>query len=577
MKKLLAKFFAILLSILCVMGMGIPISAAGQDTYFSFNENDVKMHIGESYQIQYQISSNYVITGTKVLFGDYNINYNESTKTVIAKQYGSATIQFDISRRNGLEQYIQYFNLTIAEDATGFYWNVKPVIKTINTSSPDYSLDFWIDSRKYTIEPENKPVFEDGLKFIVKDPNGVVTQDANESALLHANKSGAFTVTGSIDNQFSDTTQFKVLMGNYAEDIFQDEIDKNIRIGESFDIKQDIKQYLYPENGNFSDEKFTCRNVYFSEEIELKDGIVTGKSFGSGMIEVDLANGDTIYYRISVGFNDISMETPHYEDVQWLAIRGISTGYPDGSFRPFANVARCDMAAFIRRLAKDNNWLDASYWKPSKADWTVFEDIDSSSPHAEDVLWLAHSDISKGWNIGSGKKEFRPYDSVARCDMAAFLRRFAASSGKTDAATWTPSEADWNKFSDVTKETDHAEDILWLAHTKITFGFKDDSFKPYANITRCDMAAFLNRIYNKIQYDADIQENINNVLVNPASDMPITNFTDVDPTTDHYFDIQCIAAMNITTGYPDGSFRPYESVVRCDMAAFLHRTFNEFY
>lgn len=103
MKKLLAKFFAILLSILCVMGMGIPISAAGQDTYFSFNENDVKMHIGESYQIQYQISSNYVITGTKVLFGDYNINYNESTKTVTAKQYGSATIQFDISRKNGLE------------------------------------------------------------------------------------------------------------------------------------------------------------------------------------------------------------------------------------------------------------------------------------------------------------------------------------------------------------------------------------------------------------------------------------------------------------------------------------------
>ena len=91
------------------------------------------------------------------------------------------------------------------------------------------------------------------------------------------------------------------------------------------------------------------------------------------------------------------------------------------------------------------------------------------------------------------------------------------------------------------------------------------------------MAAFLNRIYNKIQYDADIQENINNVLVNPASDMPSIKFTDVDSTTDHYFDIQCIAAMNITTGYPDGSFRPYDSVVRCDMAAFLHRTFDNFY
>ena len=64
MKKLLTKFFAILLSILCVIGMGTPVSAAGQDTYFSFKENDIKMHIGESYQIQYQISSNYVITST---------------------------------------------------------------------------------------------------------------------------------------------------------------------------------------------------------------------------------------------------------------------------------------------------------------------------------------------------------------------------------------------------------------------------------------------------------------------------------------------------------------------------------
>lgn len=203
---------------------------------------------------------------------------------------------------------------------------------------------------------------------------------------------------------------------------------------------------------------------------------------------------------------------------------------------------------------------------------TTLTDVNEKTDHKEDIDWLVEKGITKGFPDGT----YRPYSEITRCDMAAFLRRFAAASGKTDAATWTPSEADWNKFSDVSKETDHAEDILWLAHTKITFGFKDGSFKPYANITRCDMAAFLNRIYNKIQYDADIQENINNVLVNSASDMPSIKFTDVDSTTDHYFDIQCIAAMNITTGYPDGSFRPYNSVVRCDMAAFLHRTFDNF-
>ena len=204
---------------------------------------------------------------------------------------------------------------------------------------------------------------------------------------------------------------------------------------------------------------------------------------------------------------------------------------------------------------------------------TTLTDVNEKTDHKEDIDWLVEKGITKGFPDGT----YRPYSEITRCDMAAFLRRFAAASGKTDAATWTPSEEDWNRFSDVSKGTDHAEDILWLAHTKITFGFKDGSFKPYANITRCDMAAFLNRIYNKIQYDADIQENINNVLVSPASDMPITNFTDVDTKTDHYFDIQCIAAMNITTGYPDGSFRPYNSVVRCDMAAFLHKTFDNFY
>lgn len=204
---------------------------------------------------------------------------------------------------------------------------------------------------------------------------------------------------------------------------------------------------------------------------------------------------------------------------------------------------------------------------------TTLTDVNEKTDHKEDIDWLVEKGITKGFPDGT----YRPYSEITRCDMAAFLRRFAAASGKTDAATWTPSEEDWNRFSDVSKGTDHAEDILWLAHTKITFGFKDGSFKPYANITRCDMAAFLNRIYNKIQYDADIQENINNVLVNPASDMPSIKFTDVDSTTDHYFDIQCIAAMNITTGYPDGSFRPYDSVVRCDMAAFLHRTFDNFY
>ena len=198
-------------------------------------------------------------------------------------------------------------------------------------------------------------------------------------------------------------------------------------------------------------------------------------------------------------FIDVDPTTSHYDDVQWLASSGISTGYPDGTFRPYVEVARCDMAAFIRRLAKNNNWLDAATWTPSEADWNTFKDIDKNSPHAEDVLWLAHAEISQGWDVGNGQKEFRPLAIVARCDMAAFLHRLASKAGVSDASTWKPSEADWT-FADIDAGSPHAEDVLWLAHSEVSKGWDESNgtktFRPLTNVARCDMAAFLHRLDN---------------------------------------------------------------------------------
>lgn len=81
------------------------------------------------------------------------------------------------------------------------------------------------------------------------------------------------------------------------------------------------------------------------------------------------------------------------------------------------------MAAFLHRLASKTKVSDAATWKPYGYHWATFIDVDENSPHAEDVLWLAHSGVSKGWDVDYGMKEFRPYDNVARCDMAAFLHR----------------------------------------------------------------------------------------------------------------------------------------------------------
>ena len=200
-------------------------------------------------------------------------------------------------------------------------------------------------------------------------------------------------------------------------------------------------------------------------------------------------------------FIDVDETTPHTDEVLWLAKTGVSEGWTeiDGTrtFKPYVEVARCDMAAFIRRLAKNNNWLDAATWTPTEADWNTFKDIDKSSPHAEDVLWLAHAEISQGWNVGNGKKEFRPLVTVARCDMAAFLQRLASKQGLSDASTWEPGEANWT-FADIDANSPHAKEVLWLAHSGVSKGWDEGNgtttFRPYTAVARCDMAAFLRRL-----------------------------------------------------------------------------------
>ena len=100
-----------------------------------------------------------------------------------------------------------------------------------------------------------------------------------------------------------------------------------------------------------------------------------------------------------------------------MAAEGISTGWGEGAsreFRPYAEIARCDMAEFLYRMAGSPK-ADAS-----KA--IGFADVDAGTPHREAVLWMAAEGISTGWGEGSSR-EFRPYAQVARCDMAAFLHR----------------------------------------------------------------------------------------------------------------------------------------------------------
>ena len=50
-------------------------------------------------------------------------------------------------------------------------------------------------------------------------------------------------------------------------------------------------------------------------------------------------------------FRDVPQSSPFYKEIEWLANEKITTGWPDGTFRPDAGVERAAMAAYFYRMA----------------------------------------------------------------------------------------------------------------------------------------------------------------------------------------------------------------------------------
>ena len=177
----------------------------------------------------------------------------------------------------------------------------------------------------------------------------------------------------------------------------------------------------------------------------------------------------------SAHFKDVPADYPFVNDINWLAQRRITTGYPDGTFRPNGSVERGAMAAFFYRMAGSPQFTAPS--TPS------FKDVPRDHPFYKEIEWMRARGITTGWSDGT----FRPNDAVNRDAMAAFFYRYAGSPAYS-APSMSP-------FSDVSTGSQFYREIAWLADQRITTGWPDGSFRPVQPIERGAMAAFLHR-YN---------------------------------------------------------------------------------
>lgn len=114
-------------------------------------------------------------------------------------------------------------------------------------------------------------------------------------------------------------------------------------------------------------------------------------------------------------FDDVPATHPFCAEISWLSETAITTGWPDGTFRPAQAVTREAMSAFLYRYANDGADAPACTSAP-------FADVLVTDPFCGEIAWLADQGISTGW----ADNTFRPGATIERQAIAAFLFRFAS-------------------------------------------------------------------------------------------------------------------------------------------------------
>ena len=111
-------------------------------------------------------------------------------------------------------------------------------------------------------------------------------------------------------------------------------------------------------------------------------------------------------------FTDVTAKNSiFYKEITWAAKEGITTGWPDGTFRPLEPVNRDAMAAFLYRSAGEPTFT------PPRS--SPFEDVPRSSLFFTEIAWAEDEGITTGWDDGT----YRPLQPINRDAMAAFIYR----------------------------------------------------------------------------------------------------------------------------------------------------------
>ncbi len=177
----------------------------------------------------------------------------------------------------------------------------------------------------------------------------------------------------------------------------------------------------------------------------------------------------------AASFKDVKSSDWYYSSVSYVADKGIMQGTSSTKFEPGTSLSRAMGVTLIHRLAGT----------PSASGMSIpFKDVKGGQWYTDAVKWA----YSKGIVNGKSNTEFATNANITRAEFATILNRFSNYMGYTLPNHRTASFTDsWSIPSWA------ASAVNTMYGAGIINGKDDGSFDPYANISRAEAAALIER------------------------------------------------------------------------------------
>jgi len=185
-----------------------------------------------------------------------------------------------------------------------------------------------------------------------------------------------------------------------------------------------------------------------------------------------------------------------------------------------------------------------------------FTDVSATDPSLDEIICLVATELTKGTTATT----YSPNASITRRQMALFIKRTADLANELDTGTNIaplPAYDGTEDFADIAGESTEAKEAIGqLVQADIVQGTTATTYSPGANVSRRQMAAFVNRL----------QEFLTGAPFTTTGD-----FFDDDTGDTGEANLNAVASVGIFQGDGAGNVNPGDPLTRRQMANVLLR------